>query len=128
MMPLTEMLALGAAAAVAGAINAVAGKPEMHLSMTDGQVGYSGSGFAHLVRTDAGSAYNNLTIELLRPQGEPRNLCHKITEGPLNDCPAGNVDKLPADSPLRLIAQAIRLNRLFETEEISVTSFTMALK
>src|SRR5271166_1556087 len=79
------------------AINAVAGKPESHVVLTDGQVGYSHGGFAHIVRTDPGSPYNNLTIELLHPQGELRNLCQKITDGPLNDCPSGNVDKLPAD-------------------------------
>ncbi|HXY00138.1 MAG TPA: hypothetical protein VEI54_04400 [Candidatus Limnocylindrales bacterium] len=109
-------------------VNAVVGKPETHVTMAEGQVGYSRGGFAHLVRTDQGTALNDLTIELLHPQGEPRNLCQKITDGPLNDCPPGNVDKLPTDSPLRQIAQAMRVARLFETDEISVTSFSIALK
>jgi len=109
-------------------VNAVAGKPEAHAVMTDGQVGYSRGGFAHIVRTDAGSPYNNLTIELVRPQGEPRNLCQAITDGPLNDCPPSNVDALPPKSPPQILAQAMEQKRLFETSEILVTSFSIALK
>jgi len=62
-------------------INAVAGKPEARVVMTDGQVGYSRGGFAHIARTDAGVPFDNITIELLHPQGEPRNLCAQIVPG-----------------------------------------------
>jgi hypothetical protein len=93
-------------------INAVAGKPEAHAMLTDGQIGYSRGGFAHSVRTDA-TPFNNVTIELLQPQGEPRNLCQKIIEAPL-DCPPGDADKLPPGSQ----------KKLFETAEIVVTAFS----
>jgi len=36
------------------------------------QVGYSPGHFGHIARTDAGSTFDNVTIELLKPQGEPR--------------------------------------------------------
>jgi len=62
-------------------INAVAGKPEAHLVMTDGQVGYSPGGFAHIARTDSGIPFNNVTIELLKPQGEVQNICVEIVPG-----------------------------------------------
>jgi hypothetical protein len=65
----------------ADVINAVQGKPEARIVMTDGQVGYSRGGFAHIARTDAGSSFDNVTIELLHPQGEPRNLCAQIIPG-----------------------------------------------
>ncbi len=69
-------------------INAVAGKPEAHLVMTDGQVGYSRGGFAHIARTDAGLVFNNVTIELLKPQGKPKNVCAQILlDAPEGDCP-----------------------------------------
>jgi hypothetical protein len=109
-------------------MNAVAGKPEAHAALTDGQVGYSRGGFAHIVRTDAGGPFNNLTIELLHPQGDPRNLCQKITDGPLNDCPPGNVDTPPPGSPMKTLAEAMQQKRLFETGEILVTSFSIAIK
>jgi hypothetical protein len=65
----------------ADVINAVAGKPEARLVMTDGQVAYSRGGFAHIARTDAGSPFNNVTIELLKPQGEPQNMCVEVVPG-----------------------------------------------
>jgi hypothetical protein len=65
----------------ADVINAVEGKPEARIVMTDGQVGYSRGHFAHIARTDAGSTFDNVTIELLKPQGEPQNLCEQILSG-----------------------------------------------
>jgi hypothetical protein len=109
-------------------INAVAGKPEAHVTMPDGKVGYSRGGFAHIARTDAGTPFNNFTIELLRPQGEPHNLCEKIVDGPVNDCPAPTTAARPPTSPLRALAQAPGQNPLFETSDILVTFFSIAHK
>jgi hypothetical protein len=106
----------------ADVINAIQGKPEARLVMADGQVGYSRGGFAHVARTDAGSTFDNVTIELLHPQGEPRNLCEKIFDGPLNDCESSGSSTVPADSPLRVFIKATGPKRLFETEEIFVAS------
>jgi hypothetical protein len=66
--------------------NAVVGKPEVRLSLHDGQVTYSPGGFAHAVRTDAGIVFRNVTVELAKPQGTARNLCKQIVPGPLA-CP-----------------------------------------
>jgi hypothetical protein len=70
----------------ADVINAVQGKPEAHLTMADGQVGYSRGGFAHIARNESGTPFNNVTIELLRPQGEPKNLCDKVVPGDPGPC------------------------------------------
>jgi hypothetical protein len=70
----------------ADVINAVQGKPEAHLVMADGQVGYSRGGFAHIARTDT-VPFNNVTIELLKPQGDPHNRCMKVVASePLRGC------------------------------------------
>jgi hypothetical protein len=108
-------------------INAVAGKPEAHVVMTDGQVGYSRGGFAHIARTDAGTPFDNVTIELLKPQGEPRNLCEKIVEGPVLECPTENKN-WPADSPLRRLSKLGMIpRRVFETDKIEVSSYSPSL-
>jgi hypothetical protein len=65
----------------ADVVNAVQGRPEARIVMADGQVGYSPGHFAHIARTDAGSTFDNVTIELLKPQGEPRNLCTQVVPG-----------------------------------------------
>jgi quercetin dioxygenase-like cupin family protein len=90
--------------------NDVAGKPEVRGKTVDGQVGYSRGGFAHLVKADAGVPFNNLTIELLHPQGEPRNLCDKIVPGDLGTC----------DVSGDAASAAIATRPLFETDEIRV--------
>ena len=63
---------------VADIINAIAGRPEAHVVLADGQVGFSPGHFAHIARTDAGSPFDNVTIELLKPQGEVQNLCERV--------------------------------------------------
>jgi hypothetical protein len=98
----------------ADVINAVAGKPEARLVMTDGQVGYSRGGFAHIARTDAGSPFDNVTIELLHPQGEPHNVCEKVVAGPFKDC--GNRDS----------SSSFQVKQLFYTDEIQTDSLWFA--
>src|SRR5690349_8917159 len=78
----------------ANVVNAVQGKPEARIVMADGQVGYSLGHFAHIARTDAGSTFDNVTIELLKPQGEPRNLCGQVLLG----AAAGPCHKVSVDN------------------------------
>jgi len=85
-------------------VNAVTAKPEVHVVLADGQVGYSRGGFAHIARTDAGVVFNNVTVELLKPQGEPQNLCAKIVPGGAliaPSCPDASADpkKEPSSVP-----------------------------
>jgi hypothetical protein len=70
----------------ADVINAVQGKPEARLVMADGQLGYSPGHFAHIARNESDAPFNNVTIELLKPQGEPHNLCQKVVPGELGQC------------------------------------------
>ena len=78
----------------ANVINAIQDKPEVHLVMADGQVGYSRGGFAHIARNESDTPFDNVTIELLRPQGEPKNLCEQVLPGAAN----GPCQKVSADS------------------------------
>ena len=68
-------------------INAVVGKPEAHLNLQDGETHYSPGHFAHIVRTDSGMEFRNITIELVRPQGTPKNLCRDAVPGEALNCP-----------------------------------------
>jgi len=87
--------------------NAVAGKPDAHATLDDGQLSYSKGGFAHVIRTDAGSPFQNFTIELLHPQVNPRNRCVKVIDAPLN-CPVEAAGKPVVETPA------------FETDEVLV--------
>jgi quercetin dioxygenase-like cupin family protein len=92
--------------------NAVEGKPEVRVKLIDGQVGYSRGGFSHLVRADAGIPFNNVTVELLHPQGEPRNLCDAIVAGNVGSC-----DGLRSDAA----NPAMDIRPQLETDEIRVS-------
>jgi hypothetical protein len=95
--------------------------------MADGQVGYSLGHFAHVARNLSDAPFNNVTIELLKPQGEPHNLCDKVVDGPVLTC-TGEVKGLPADSPLRALPKlGIVPRRSFETDEIAVASYSLSL-
>jgi hypothetical protein len=68
-------------------INAVVGKPELHQVLQDGETHYNPGHFTHLVRTDSGVAFHNITIELVRPQGTAKNLCKEVVPGGALNCP-----------------------------------------
>jgi hypothetical protein len=75
-------------------INAIVGKPELHQVLQDGETHYSPGHFAHIARTDSGVAFHNITIELIRTQGTPTNLCKEVLAGSPLDCPVAK----PAES------------------------------
>jgi len=76
-------------------INAVLGKPEVKLALKDGEVRFTRGGFAHVARNLGDKPFRNVTIELLKPQGEPYNLCAQIVAGALSGpCDKNRVDGL----------------------------------
>lgn len=96
--------------------NAVAGKPEVEAKLVDGQVGYSKGNFAHIARTDHGLPFNNVTIELLHPQGDPHNGCARVVAAdPPADC--------MATSPRAFFLQA-----QFDTSDIQAQIVTIGPK
>lgn len=99
----------GVAVGEADFVNAVAGKPEAHAKLADGQISYSKGGFAHLVRTETDTPFRNFTIELLKPQGAARNRCAKVLADGALDCPTGGATPLAAATTLA-----------FETDEVAV--------
>jgi hypothetical protein len=100
---------LGLTVGAADYVNAVAGKPEAHATLKDGQIGWSKGGFAHLVRTETDTPFRNITVELLKAQANPRNRCVKVIADGALDCPAG------AETP---VAAATTL--VMETDEVAV--------
>ncbi len=102
---------LGVAVGSADFVNAVTGKPEVHVTLTGGQVSYSKGGFSHLVHTETDMPFRNVTIELLRPQGAARNRCVKVVADSPLDCPQTTASALGAATTLVL-----------ETDEIAVQS------
>jgi len=108
---------LGIALGPADYVNAVSGKPEGHAKLTDGQVSYSKGGFTHVVRTDTDMPFQNLTIELLKPQANPRNRCVKVIADGVLDCPQTSA------TPLDLAT-----TQVFETDEFLLRSGSISFQ
>src|SRR5258706_1717835 len=72
---------------MADIINAIVGKPELHQVLQDGETHYSPGHFAHIVRTDSGMPFHNITVELVRPQATAKNLCKHVLPGAPLNCP-----------------------------------------
>lgn len=100
--------------------NAVVGKPETRIAQKDRQISYSDGGFGHIVRPENGVPLNNVTVELLRPQGTARNRCEKIVDGPLGECKSG------PDSPLKALLKAFNVKSAFMTDDILVDTISLA--
>ena len=65
----------------------VPGKPDVHQKNADGQVRLQRVGYVHSTRVDGATAYHTVAVELLRPQGNPRNLCAQVIAGQPLNCP-----------------------------------------
>lgn len=59
-------------------VNAIQNKPEIHLQLKDGETHFTRGGFAHVARNLADTPFRNITIELLKPQGDAHNLCAQV--------------------------------------------------
>jgi quercetin dioxygenase-like cupin family protein len=94
-------------------MNAVLNKPEVHLTLKDGEAHFTRGGFAHVARNLSDKPFRNVTIELLRPQENVRNRCEKVLNGELNDCPPSPPEGISAPIPL------------FETDEAIGLLFTL---
>lgn len=61
------------------------GKPDVHQTLSDGQIRLQPRGYVHSTTIDGNTTYHNITIELLLPQQGARNLCAPvIATQPLN--------------------------------------------
>src|SRR6266849_870883 len=102
-------------------INAIVGKPELHQILQDGETHYSPGHFAHIARTDSAMPFQNVTIELVHPQGTPKNLCKDVLAGAPADCPekpaTNNNSKAKKSQPDRAGDDEVPY---FETDEIRV--------
>ncbi|HEX8836529.1 MAG TPA: hypothetical protein VF748_06320 [Candidatus Acidoferrum sp.] len=65
----------------ADVINAALSKPPIHLQLKDGETHFTRGGFAHIVRNLADTPFRNVTVELLKPQGEAHNECGFVIPG-----------------------------------------------
>lgn len=112
-------------------MNAPLNKPEVHLALKDGEVHFTRGGFAHVARNLADTPFRNVTVELLKPQTDPKNVCEKVAmDMPVADCGKGDdFSKLPPDSPLRSFAKVMQRPRvMFTTNQMRLTEVSSSIQ
>jgi hypothetical protein len=63
------------------------GKPDSHQNVTKGQLRLQTAGFVHSTYIEGVSPYRNVTVELLKTQTTPQNLCATIIAAQPTHCP-----------------------------------------
>jgi hypothetical protein len=101
-------------------INAIVGKPELHQVLEDGEMHYSPGHFAHIVRTDSGMPFHNITVELVRPQGTAKNLCKDVLPGAPLNCPEPATSVATSKGKKATPQVASDDSPYFETDEVRV--------
>jgi hypothetical protein len=105
-------IALGASTVV----NAKLGSPDATITSPDLSIHYTLGHFAHVARNPGGTPFDNITVELLGPQMNVRNLCETaLADKPL-DCPA----------PSAALSPAVAEHAAFSTDRLRVSLLTIA--
>ena len=105
-------IALGASTVV----NAKRGSPDATISSADLSIHYTPGRFAHVARNPGTKPFDNITVELLRPQTNVRNLCEPaLADKPLA-CPEAATPVTPGASE----------HPAFSTDALRVSLVTIA--
>jgi hypothetical protein len=70
----------------------VPGKPDSHQKVVAGQLRLQQAGYIHSTAIDGDTVYRNVTVELLLPQQERRNICRGVISGQPLNCRSAQTD------------------------------------
>jgi hypothetical protein len=99
-------------------VNATVNKPEIHLYSKDAALHFTRGPLAHAARNEGDTVYRNVTIELLKRQDNPRNLCDQVLENQPTDCVAASPGEFTG-------GQDVSVRPEFETDEIRFDLLTV---
>ena len=77
----------------------VPGKPDSHQKVVAGQLRLQQAGYIHSTAIDGDTVYRNVTVELLLPQLERRNICGGVISGQPLNCPSAQTDSSAPEQP-----------------------------
>ena len=99
-------------------INAKLGSPDATITSKDLSIHYTVGAFAHVARNPGDSPFENITVELLEPQTNVRNLCDESVPGKPLHCPTASIARGASSArPTE--------HRAFETDRIRVSLVTL---
>jgi hypothetical protein len=100
---------------------AVPGKPASHQKVVGGQLRLQQAGYVHSTGIDGDSAYRNVTVELLLPQHERRNICATVIAAEPLNCPSAKADSAASSEQPQFETNQTMINLIRLKPQQSVT-------
>jgi quercetin dioxygenase-like cupin family protein len=102
------------------------GKPDSHLKVVGGQLRLQRFGYIHSTFIDGDTAYRNVTVELLLPQQERRNICATVISGQPLNCPSALSDSAAFSEQPQFETDQTKINLIRLKPQQGVTLDTSA--
>src|SRR6202049_4116943 len=99
----------------------VPGKPDSHQKVVAGQLRLQQSGYIHSTAIDGDTAYRNVTVELLLPQQERRNICGGVISAQPLNCPSVQPDSAALLQQPQFETNQTKINLIRLKQQQSVT-------
>lgn len=100
------------------------GKPDSHQKVAGGQLRLQPAGYVHSTTIEGNTVYRNVTVELLSPQLERRNICASVIPAQPLNCPSELPDRAGVwEQPQFETNQTkINLTRLKQQQSVSLNA------
>jgi hypothetical protein len=97
------------------------GKPDSHQKVLAGQLRLQQSGYIHSTAIEGDAAYRNVTVELLLPQHERRNICASVISAQPLNCPSVQPDGAALVQQPQFETNQTKINLIRLKQQQSVT-------
>jgi len=74
-------------------VNARLGSPDATINSANLALHYTVGAFSHVARNPGAAPFRNITVELLKPQTNPRNLCESAVADQVHTCPQSTAER-----------------------------------
>jgi len=86
------------------------GKPDSHQKVFAGQLRLQPAGYVHSTAIEGDTAYRNVTVELLLPQQELRNVCASVISAQRLNCPSAQSESAARSEQLQFATNQTKIN------------------
>jgi hypothetical protein len=97
------------------------GKPESHQKVATGQLRLQHAGYVHSTVVDGDTAYRNVTVELLLPQQNARNICAGVISAQPLNCPSALPNNAALSEQPQFATNQTKINLIRLKQEQRVT-------
>jgi hypothetical protein len=99
----------------------VPGKPDSHQKVVAGQLRLQQAGYVHSTSIDGDTAYRNVTVELILPQQERRNICNSVMSAQPLNCPSARADSVASLEQPQFETNQTKINLIRLKPQHSIT-------